>query len=349
MKILHTADIHLKKYNDARWQAFINIIKISAAEKIDLLIIAGDFLDKNIAGALRENIRGLFKKTDFHTYILPGNHDELILKEPGLYWGENVTILQKFQSLPIDNVLFHILPFSDYSEADLRAAIEKIKLDSNKINILLYHGELQDIIRSKEDFGDESGKNYMPARLAFFNGFDYVLAGHFHTKFRIERIGEHGYFVYPGSPVSITKKEVGIRKVNIFKTGQAPTEYELPNNFFYSKIKIELNPDSTQRSFDKQLKAAKSKIPDNCMPLIYVKGFYNKNLLRMSESEVAEKIKAEFGDYESFKSLEVSKILDDEIYKSFISKLEKASSSKSDQKSMKELLFEVLKEAVYEN
>jgi len=47
MKILHTADIHLKEYNDERWEALQELINIGRKEKIDVLVISGDLFDRN--------------------------------------------------------------------------------------------------------------------------------------------------------------------------------------------------------------------------------------------------------------------------------------------------------------
>lgn len=58
MKILHTADIHLRERHDERWKALQKIIEIGKREKIDVLAISGDLFDKGIdAEKLRPHIR----------------------------------------------------------------------------------------------------------------------------------------------------------------------------------------------------------------------------------------------------------------------------------------------------
>jgi len=42
MKILHTADLHLKEYGDERWETLQKLIDIAKKEKIDLFVICGD-------------------------------------------------------------------------------------------------------------------------------------------------------------------------------------------------------------------------------------------------------------------------------------------------------------------
>ncbi|MCB0298229.1 MAG: metallophosphoesterase, partial [Calditrichaeota bacterium] len=41
MKILHTADLHIREYNDARWQALQELIQLGQAREIDVLVISG--------------------------------------------------------------------------------------------------------------------------------------------------------------------------------------------------------------------------------------------------------------------------------------------------------------------
>jgi len=89
MKILHTADIHLRGYQDEKWKTLQKIVDIGKREKIDVLAISGDLFDKGIdAERLRPNIREIFSKTGFKILIIPGNHDEDSF-ESGLYYGED--------------------------------------------------------------------------------------------------------------------------------------------------------------------------------------------------------------------------------------------------------------------
>ncbi|MDP9751427.1 metallophosphoesterase [Thermoanaerobacter pentosaceus] len=42
MRILHTADLHLKKYGDERWKTLEELIEVGRKEKINLLVISSD-------------------------------------------------------------------------------------------------------------------------------------------------------------------------------------------------------------------------------------------------------------------------------------------------------------------
>ncbi|MCK4233480.1 metallophosphoesterase, partial [candidate division WOR-3 bacterium] len=66
MKILHTADIHLKEYGDERWEALKSLIEIGKKERVDIFIIAGDLFDKGVSAVkLRGKIRSLFSNIGF--------------------------------------------------------------------------------------------------------------------------------------------------------------------------------------------------------------------------------------------------------------------------------------------
>jgi DNA repair exonuclease SbcCD nuclease subunit len=48
MKILHTADVHLREYDDASWRALQQLTDIGKREDIGLLVISGDLFDEGI-------------------------------------------------------------------------------------------------------------------------------------------------------------------------------------------------------------------------------------------------------------------------------------------------------------
>jgi len=222
MKILHTADIHLKEYEDERWKALQKLIEIGKKENVEIFAISGDLFNKDIdAENLRPKIRELFSHNGFQIVLIPGNHDSDSYKS-GMYFGENTTILTDLEDcFEYKGARIYGIPFEPIGGEEilykLHSLRDKFTPDKKKKNILLYHGELLDAFFSRKDFGDEGGERYMPVKLSYFKDLnvDYVLAGHFHSNFQVRRLANGGYFVYPGSPLSLTKREIGQRKVNI--------------------------------------------------------------------------------------------------------------------------------------
>jgi len=209
MKVVHTADIHLKIPQDERWYALEEIVKVAEEEKAELLVISGDLFDKDVdAERLRPALRKVFSKTNFLTVVIPGNHDRGSYTE-GLYFGENFYIIRDLrQPLEYKDVRIWGFPFEPIGAEEVFYKLYELKghIKKDKKNLLLIHCELLNMVSSKEGYGDEVDRGYMPVKLSYFKqlDFDYVLAGHFHSRFDVLEFKEKGFFVYPGSPVSIT-------------------------------------------------------------------------------------------------------------------------------------------------
>ena len=76
MKILHTADLHIKAFEDVRWHALLQILDLAAEKEADVLTICGDFFEDNeTAHKLRPKLRDVFADRPFRTLIISGNHD----------------------------------------------------------------------------------------------------------------------------------------------------------------------------------------------------------------------------------------------------------------------------------
>ena len=87
MKILHTADIHLREYKDERWEALQKLIEVGRQNEVEIFTICGDLFDRGVdAENLRPQIREVFSKTGFKVLIIPGNHDSDSYKS-GMYFG----------------------------------------------------------------------------------------------------------------------------------------------------------------------------------------------------------------------------------------------------------------------
>lgn len=355
--ILHTADIHLQEQADERWQALEIILQTATQLKVDAVTIGGDLFDQNInAQNLRDKLRSLFSQQKFKIIILPGNHD-LYSFESGLYFGDNVTILNDInQQVQLDEKTnISGIPFEPLTAGELFQKIQIIndRLDPNQTNILLFHGELTDIFFSSADFGDEGKKRYLPLKLNLLQdtNFDYILAGHFHTKFHLKRLPNQrmkqgGFFVYPGSPVSITSKEIGIRKVALVKPSQTPQEITLKTSH-YQPLNLQLTPaddTNTLKSFEDKLKNLES----NAIGLCQVRGFFDQTKLKLTEEELKAKLNNLLSKYnarmkeEDFSAKDIGSILNSGLYQAFNQELEKTKLNKNQQQALTEKLIKAL-------
>ncbi len=352
-KLIHTADIHLKEFGDFRWQALEELLMVAQQNQVDLVTISGDLFNQDShSQQLRDKLRPLFSKQSFKIIILPGNHDESSYSQ-GEFFGENVKLFSNQQpdTVEVDGCVITGIPFSSLSKEQIAQKIFSTNqlLDPKKINILLLHGELTDLSFNSSDFGEEGDKRYFPFSLSNFTQtkIDYLLAGHFHSKFHLKRLPNSrlksgGYFVYPGSPVSITTKETGPRSVALIETGSPPKQLNLETHY-YQTIRVTFSPDNNQEIFEdisKQLK----QLPGQCTPVLEVTGFFNKEVLQLTELELHQKLKTLADTHkalfsiDSFMVKDVSTIFSSSLYQNLISQINQQEISQEE----KELLTEEL-------
>jgi len=351
MKILHTADIHLKEYNDERWKTLQQLIEIGKKEKIDIFVVSGDLFDKDIqAENLRPKIREIFTNTGFKIVIIPGNHDADSYKS-GMYFGEDAVIMTDLASpFEYKNIRVWGMPFEPLETEKILTKLHLLKdsLKSDKENILLYHGELLDAFFSRTDFGDEGEGRYMPVKLSYFKDLNisYILSGHFHSRFDVWEIENGKYFVYPGSPISITKRETGQRKVNIFEVGKPPKEYPISSPYF-ENVDILLDPFKDKKPLEIVKKYFDTLNPE-ARAILRIKGCIDSEAIGMNEIELKERIKDIVKnkcveDYYEFQ--DVNNILEDDLFKSFIQKLEKTDYGEEKKKEMCNAAIRTMMEA----
>ncbi len=351
-RILHTADLHLKEHGDERWEALLKLIRLGREKEADLLAISGDLFDKNTHGeVLRDKIRGVFRETGFPVAIIPGNHDSASFSR-GLFFGEEAHVLSDPRvPLQVKDSLIWGFPFEDLEEGEVINRLQGFsgRLSSGCYHVLLYHGELLDAFFGRKELGEEGDRRYMPARLSYFKeaGFDYVLAGHFHTKFNLWALPENrGFFVYPGSPVSITSRETGPRKANLLETGGPPREHLL-DTLHYENIRIDVDP-FENRDPVQMVKERLENLPPAARAFIRVTGYINGASVESSEKELAERLSAlakARGATVSFDLKDVQAVLEDPLARNFMSRLEQEEMDRQLKKQVREMALRAMLEA----
>jgi DNA repair exonuclease SbcCD nuclease subunit len=352
VKILHTADIHLAKYGDDRWKTLEKLIGIGKQEDVDIFVVSGDLFDKDVdAENLRPKIREIFSNTGFRIVLIPGNHDSESYKG-GMYFGADVSILTNLNE-PFGHEDLRIwgLPFEPIEGEKILSKLRLLasNLTTDKRNILLYHGELLDAFFSRKDFGDEEDGRYMPVRLSYFKDLNiqYVLAGHFHSKFDAWKLENGGYFVYPGSPISITRAEIGRRKVNIFEVGNPPKEYPL-NTPHFDHVSVQLDP-SAEKNPVEIVQERFQQVHPEARVLLTVGGYVNGERIGVSEKELAKQLRdmamPRCAEEPRLEFADVRAILEDDLFKSFMSKLEQRNYDEETKKQLRDLAIKAMMEA----
>ena len=328
LKILHTSDIHLKTNNDERWHALETILNTGKTRGIDLLAICGDLFDsKAAAEKLHPKIQPLFDSSPFPVVILPGNHD-MDAYPDGSYFGDRVSIISDlFDPIQIGDTFIWGFPFSDLRGEEILALLHSCagKTEAGFNHILLVHGELLDVSGDWENYGEEGDRRYLPVKLKFFKNlpWTYILSGHFHSSFTVRLVREDAYFVYSGSPVSITKKETGERLVNLFEIGSPPEGITL-NTAFFHELDIPLDPFRKENPLKLLIQALKN-IPEQARLLLRVHGYYDSGRLGLTEEELAAEVKRIASDRSEDIRLEIHNIrelLEDDLFQWFKEKLD---------------------------
>jgi starvation-inducible outer membrane lipoprotein len=152
------------------------------------------------------------------------------------------------------------------------------------------------------------------------------------------KIENGGYFVYPGSPISITKREKGQRKVNIFEVGETPEEYLIDTPYF-EEVVIEFDPYKDEDPLE-IVKSKIDKIKPEARIILIIKGYINGKKIKMNETEVIGKIKeitSEKCIEESYEFKDIQTILEDDLFKKFIDKLGECDYPEKKKKSLQEI------------
>lgn len=208
LRILHTADLHLGASvsglgalgNTRKAELNItaeNIFKICRANKIDLLLFAGDVFENNsVDESCISAFLSLCEKTpDTCIFLAAGNHDPLTADSPFLKYNlpSNLTVLgDRDECITVAEKKVRIYGKSFggvYMEGSDRFSI--VPDDDDFINIMVLHGDIT---------SDKSGV-YNPISIDFLENskMDYIALGHVHEFSGIKKAG-NTYYAYSGTP-----------------------------------------------------------------------------------------------------------------------------------------------------
>ena len=223
IRILHTADLHLDKEffpEDPKFSAlrnkeqralFANIMMYARDKKVDILIFAGDLLDKTVPGEetgkllLRE-----FENTPAtEIFIVPGRNDPY---RPGSFYAtaafpDNVHI---FKEERVSVFEIERLNAAVYGYAFTRRNMTHNPFsvmpptDKGRFNLLCGCGSLSGEENCCPIKADEIGHS----------GVDYLALGHDHTASDLQKEGQT-YYAVAGSPEGLSFDEPGQKGARI--------------------------------------------------------------------------------------------------------------------------------------
>jgi len=319
MRILHTSDLHLNKEKEHTFDALECIIETCKSKSVDVLTIGGDMFHKpQDVEQMRTDLRKIFSGLDFDVISISGNHDETAYTR-NLDFGENLKMVTKhpFEIISYDDVNIVALPYTEeLSEKHYQELQEAVKKD--RYNALLIHCTL-DIGYTSSDFGEEEERKYCPVSSATLSslGFDIALGGHFHKDYYVKELGEGRKFVYPGSPVSLSKKETGQRQAALVDTESNEITRIPSDTHFYDAKRVFIFPGNEEASL-KSIEEWKQEFDGmNCTLSVEVDGFGE-----MDEVMFRDRLSAICDGWEIVNEYkDVGNVLDHSLFKRFVEKI----------------------------
>lgn len=185
MRFIHMADCHLgvapdagKPWSEKRkqdiWDSFFEVIDFARNEKVELLLIAGDFFHRQpLKRELKEVAAAFGQIPDTQVVFVAGNHDYLHPKSyyRGFVWPENVHMItgDSVEQVYLEQLNTVVWGCSFWKAEDGRRIYDDLAptRTEDQVHILLGHG------------GDEKHHPFGARKLAEA-GFDYVAFGHIH-------------------------------------------------------------------------------------------------------------------------------------------------------------------------
>ncbi|MCX8147146.1 MAG: exonuclease SbcCD subunit D, partial [Candidatus Woesearchaeota archaeon] len=226
MKFAHFADCHIgswrdQKLRDLSVKAFAKAVDECIKERVDFIIIAGDFF--NTALPPLDNLKEVVKKLkelkdkNIPIYGVTGSHDYSasgktmidVIEHAGLFRNVfrgsvnegklklNFTIDEKTSAK-----ITGIKGRKGLLDKKYYEALEKGNLESEKgFKIFIFHTAIEELKPKELDRMDSAPLSYLP------KNFDYYAGGHVHYIF-YEKIPDYGIVAYPGALFPVNFAEI---------------------------------------------------------------------------------------------------------------------------------------------
>lgn len=215
------------------------LIEKAKTEKPHYLFIAGDLFEHEYTGLRTvSTVNGLFASIpETKVIMIAGNHDpEAANSHYRTYkWSSNVFFLGGDKNnIYFEDTDTEVFGLGFISGTGQAANLEGMDINEERINILLFHGDV-DLQIGNRDY------NSISSHLLKSKGFDYVAAGHNHKK----KTGEGGGIFYnPGSlePLGFDEPDVhGFFSGTITKDSSPNVRFRENSIIKYTTIEIDIS------------------------------------------------------------------------------------------------------------
>ncbi|MBQ0027690.1 MAG: DNA repair exonuclease [Lachnospiraceae bacterium] len=206
MRLIHCADIHLDSKMNANFDknkaierraeilnTFVRMVRYAQKNDVRGILIAGDMFDTSTVSALTRNtvLDTITASPDITFFYLKGNHDRDGFIDSLNELPENLKLFgDEWISYKIRDDSSVIITATELSASNSRTCYESLKLDEDKINIVMMHGQ---------EINSSPGDNAECIDIRALRGkhIDYLALGHIHS-FKKIRFDARGVYCYPG-------------------------------------------------------------------------------------------------------------------------------------------------------
>ncbi len=279
VKIAHCADLHIGSHcwgtgikgeirRHELKNVFFRILDICSAEKVNLLLIAGDlFDDVNLSDSDLHDVKNAILKVNFKVAISPGNHDPFTSDSPYVSnWSENIIIFKnnKLECVELNDLGVRIWGSAFKGAHEKENLLKSIQVKNDDfINICVMHGNISNL-------GEDV---YCPLQICDIekSKLDYIALGHVHKRSEICCAGQT-YYAYAGCPEGRGFDETGDKGIYIgtISKGFCSLSFKKICKRTYEVIKIDISNAITENEIiDLILKNLKEQFVDSYAENLY--------------------------------------------------------------------------------
>lgn len=246
MKLLHTADLHLKEKEHL--DTLRVVLKTAVENGCETVLVCGDLFDKDSAAReLEPLIAKTLEEYSGRVYILPGNHDaDALMGRKGL--SSNSTVFSSTETVVrarLDDFELIAIPFREGTSFKDIGPLECDPANS----LLMAHGSYY-----STDFFYEDSKDYFPMfEEDLRDRFRYAALGHYHKPVRLQ-LGATTV-INPGSPRPTRDSDTGARAVAVIDTSSWKAGLVPLDTPYYEKITVYVNASDTPESIASKINA----------------------------------------------------------------------------------------------
>lgn len=340
MKLVVTADLHLSESDPKRLKVFRWLLRRVTEENADGLLIGGDVFDSNhdfkvLKGEFLSTLKDL--TTSFPIVTVPGNHDSELTSRTFL--GERTSILDdkngittfsaEGQKVIITGRGYHRGEKEEENQKDIPEAPP-----TGTASIFITHGSLIDpereYIFKGIDRQDEENEHLIFRRDFDDLNYDCVVLGHWHGSSHFQ--GEKTDFLYPGSPLPTSKRELGKKFYWVltlldrgrFEFNKKPITADA--SWYYQKESLFALPNYGKETPDR-LHELLNEVPEDprCHLIVEIRGFVSsKDELELKEKldEVKRNFEGNFNAIQLDWNLVATEGFDEPLVSNFIEEIE---------------------------